>query len=118
MRASPDEIGRQIERQMNETPDDEVQDFGSLEQRAASDARPYGRIAIISLAALALAGAGYLVYRRINRPALAKRLRTRVMDSIRDLPPELQSRLKKEIPRVKVLMGGRGSGRLGTRVVF
>lgn len=95
MRQSANEIDRQI----SETRENEIQDFGTLEQRAASDARPYGRIAVISLAVLAVAGAGYLVYRRVRRPTLARRLRARVVDSIHDLPPELRSRLKKQIAR-------------------
>jgi hypothetical protein len=110
MRKSVDEI----DRQPNETDDDIEQDFGSLEHRAGSDARPYGRIALISVAILALAGAGYLVYRRVRRPALAKRLRARVLDSIRDLPPELQSRLKKQIPRVKVVVANKADDGLST----
>jgi hypothetical protein len=100
MRISPHEIDRQI----IETRDDIEQDFGSLEHQAASDARPYGRIAVISVAVLALAGAGYLVYRRVRRPTLATRLRTRFLDPIRDMPPELQSRLKEQIPRVKLVV--------------
>jgi hypothetical protein len=105
MRVSPDDI----ERHMNETRDDIEQDFGSLEQPSAFDTPPYGRIAVIGVAILALAGAGYLVYRRVKRPTLAKRLGTRFMDSLRDLPPELKFRLKNR---------SQGSGRLGTRAVF
>jgi len=110
MRISPHEIDRQI----IETRDDIEQDFGSLERQAASDARPYGRIAVIGVAVLALAGAGYLVYRRVRRPTLANRLRTRFLDPIRDLPPELQSRLKKQIPRVKLVVTQKEDAALGT----
>jgi hypothetical protein len=105
MRGSRDDI----ERQANEMSDDIEQDFGSLEQPPALDARPFGRIAVIGVAVLALAGAGYFVYRRVKRPTLAKRLRTRVIDSLRDLPPELKSRLKNR---------SQGSGGLGARAVF
>jgi hypothetical protein len=97
MRMPADEIDRQID----ETPDDVDQNLDILEQRE-SDARLYGRIAAISLAVLALAGAGYLVYRRVKRPSLAKRLRLKVLDSMRDLPTELPSRLKERIPQVNV----------------
>jgi len=110
MRKSPDEIDRQID----ETRDDTEQDFGNLERQAGSGARPYGRIALITVAILALAGAGYLVYKRVRRPTLAKRLRARVLDSIRELPPELQSRLKKQIPRVKVVVSNKADEGLGT----
>jgi|ERR1700680_522385 len=92
----------EIDRQTNESPD-------VLEQQR-SDARLYGRIAAISLAVLALAGVGYLVYRRVKRPSLAKRLRLRVLDSLhdlptdmlRDLPTDLPSRLKERISQVHV----------------
>jgi hypothetical protein len=90
MRTPADEIDRQT----NESPD-------VLEQQG-SDARLYGRIAAISLAVLALAGVGYLVYRRVNRPSLAKRLRLRVLDSLHDLPTDLPSRLKERFPQVNV----------------
>jgi hypothetical protein len=110
MRKSPDEIDRLT----NETRDKGEDDFEGFEQRVPSDAQMYGRIAMISLAVVALAGAGYLVYRRVRRPTLARRLRTRVLDSIRDLPPELQSRLKKQIPRVKVVVANKADDGLGT----
>jgi hypothetical protein len=74
-----------------------------FELRVASDTAMSGRVAVISVAVVALAGAGFLVYRRVKRPALAKRLRSRVLDSIRDLPPELGSELRKRIPQVKVV---------------
>ena len=114
MRTSPDEIGRQIDRQTNGTRDNIEEGVEGFEQRAASDRRLYGRIAVISVAVLALAGVGYLVYRRVRRPTLTKRLRTRFMDSLRDLPPELQSRLKKQIPRFKVIVTNKADEGLGT----
>ena len=114
MRISPDEIDRRIDRQINETRDNLEESVEGFEQRAPSDARLYGRIALISVAVLVLAGAGYLVYRRAKRPTLATRLRTRFMDSLRDLPPELQSRLKKQIPRFKVVVSNKADEGLGT----
>jgi hypothetical protein len=109
MRLSADEIDRQI----NDTRENEIQDFGTLEQRAASDALRFGRIVVISLAVLALAGAGYVVYRRVRRPTMAKRLRAKVL-AIRDLRPELQSRLKEQIPRVKVVVANKADEGIGT----
>jgi hypothetical protein len=114
MRISPDEIDRQIDRQINKTHDPMEENLEGFESRAVSDARMYGRIAVIGLAVVALAGAGYLVYRRVRRPTLAKRLRARVLDSIRDLPPELQSRLKKQIPRVKFVVANKADDGLST----
>jgi hypothetical protein len=114
MRMSPDEIDRRIDPQINATRDNMEEGLEGFEQRAASDARLYGRIALVSVAVLVLAGAGYLVYRRVKRPNVAKRLRTRFMESLRDLPPELQSRLKKQIPRFKVVVSNKADDGLGT----
>jgi hypothetical protein len=98
MRTSPGEI----ERQISETHPSSEEKLEGFDLRAASDSATYGRVAMISLAVVALAGAGYLVYRRVKRPALAKRLRTRVLGSIRDFP-ELRSGLRKQIAQVKVV---------------
>ena len=99
MRTSPGEV----ERQISETHDSSEEQVEGFELRAGSDSSMYGRVAVISLAVLALAGAGYLVYRRVKRPALARRLRTRVLGSIHDLSPELRSGLRKRIAQVKVV---------------
>ena len=96
MRTSPGEI----EIQISEAHDNTEEELEGFELRSASDSWRYGRVAVISFAVVALAGAGYLVYRRVKRPTLAKRLRLRVLDSIRELPPELRSRLRRKIPRV------------------
>lgn len=110
MRISPDDIDRQT----NEKRDNVEGDSEGFEQRVPSDARMYGRIAMISLAIVVLAGAGYLVYRRVRRPTLAKRIRARLLDPLLDLPPEMQSRLKKQIPRVKVVVANKAEDGLGT----
>jgi hypothetical protein len=110
MRTTPDEL----ERQTNEMRDNVEDNFEGFERRVPSDVQLYGRIAVISLAVVVLAGAGYLVYRRVRRPTLAKRLRARVLDSMRDVPPELRSRLKKQIPRVKVVVSNKADEGLGT----
>jgi hypothetical protein len=98
----------ELDRQIGESPENVDQNLNRLEQEA-SDARMYVRIAAIGLAVLVLAGAGYLVYRRVKRPPLANRLRSRLLESLRDLPSELPSRLsdlpsrwKERIPRVSV----------------
>jgi hypothetical protein len=62
MGASADEIDRQI----NETRDHIDQNLGVLEKRAASNAMRYGRIAAVVLGVVIVAGAGVLIYRRMN----------------------------------------------------
>ena len=114
MGSSADEIDRQI----NETRDHIDQNLGVLEERAASNAVRYGRIAAVVLGIVAVAGAGVLIYRRMNRPSRKEQLQTKVIvalrnlpDTLRDLPDEVTSRLKKPLPTVKVVVNGEDAGR-------
>jgi hypothetical protein len=106
MGASTDEIDRQI----NETRDHIDQNLGVLEKRAASNAMRYGRIAAAVLGVVSAAAVGVLIYRRMNRPSRREQLQSMVIeamrnlpDSLRDLPDEVTSRLKKPLPTVKVV---------------
>jgi hypothetical protein len=98
MGASDDEIDRQI----RETRDHMDQNLDDLEQQAASSAVRYGRIAAVVLGVAAVAVAGVLIYRRMNRPARREQLQSMLLealkdlpDSLRDLPEEMTTRLKK-----------------------
>lgn len=98
MGASADEIDRQIK----ETRDHIDENLGVLEQRAASNAVRFGKIAAVVVGVIAVAGAGVLIYRRMNRPTRTEQLRSMVVealkdlpDSLRDLPGEITARLKK-----------------------
>lgn len=98
MGASDDEIDRQI----RETRDHMDQNLDDLEQQAASSAVRYGRIAAVVLGVAAVAVAGVLIYRRMNRPARREQLQSMLLealkdlpDSLRDLPEEVTTRLKK-----------------------
>ena len=109
MGAAADEIDRQIKA----TRDHMDENIGVLEQRAASNAVRYGRIIAVALGAAALAGAGVLVYRRMNQPSRREQLRRMLIDalkdlpdSVRDLPDEVTTRLKKPLPSVKVVVNG------------
>jgi len=113
MGASADEIDRQI----SETRDHIDQNLGVLEKRAASNAMRYGRIAAVVLGVVTVAGVGVLVYRRMNRPSRREQLQGMVLevlkdllDSLRDLPDEVTSRLKKPLPSVKVVVNGEEAG--------
>jgi hypothetical protein len=109
MGAAADEIDRQIK----ETRDHMDENIGVLEQRAASNAVRYGRIVAIALGVVALAGAGVLIYRRMNQPSRREQLQRMLIDalkdlpdSVRDLPGEVTTRLKKPLPSVKVVVNG------------
>jgi hypothetical protein len=109
MGASANEIERQIEETRNRMD----QNLGVLEDRAASSAVRYGRIAAVAVGALAVLGAGFLVYRRIRKPTLKRRLTDgfdRVsVDSLRDLVGEMRSRLKKPLPSVTLTVNERSA---------
>lgn len=121
MGSSADEIDRQI----RETRDHIDQNLGVLEKRAASNAMRYGRIAAVVLGVVSVAGVGVLIYRRMNRQSRSERLQSMLIEalrdlpsSLRDLPDEVMSRLKKPLPSVKVVVNGtddvetRGAGTL------
>ena len=117
MGASADEIDRQIK----ETREHIDENLGVLEQRAASNAVRYGKIAALIVGVAAVAGAGVLIYRRISRPTRTERLRSMVIealkdlpDSLRDLPDEVSARLKRPLPSIKVVVNGDGSEEPGT----
>jgi hypothetical protein len=114
MGASADEIDRQI----IETRDHIDQNLGLLEKRAASNAMRYGRIAAVVVGVVMVAGAGVLIYRRMNRPSRKERLQTILIEALRglpgslhDLPDEVTARLKKPLPSVKVVVNSEGTAK-------
>jgi hypothetical protein len=114
MGASADEIDRQI----NETRDQIDQNLGVLEKRAASNAMRYGRIAAVVVGVVTVAGAAVLIYRRMNRPSRRDQLQSMLLEalrdlpgSLRDLPDEVTSRLKKPLPSFKVVVNGEEAGK-------
>jgi len=91
MGASADEIDRQI----NSTRDQIDANLDVLERRATSGARRVGMFAAAGLiAGLAIAGAVYLVYRKVRKPSLADRVQEMLPDAIADLPDEIKSRMR------------------------
>jgi hypothetical protein len=110
MRISADDIDRRLN-EMNDNTDDNG-DF--LEARNPSNIRRYGRMVAIGFGVLVLTGASYLVYRRVKRRSTAQRLRTTLLDSLRELPHEASSRLKESIPAVKVVVSERAAEGVGT----
>jgi len=93
---------REIERQIKETRERIDDNLNQLEGRAASNAVRYGRIAVIVVAAVAVGGAGFLVYRRMRRRNLKARLDDLSIENLRELAEELSGRLKGRLPSVTV----------------
>jgi hypothetical protein len=109
MGPSSDEIDRQIK----ETRQHMDEDLEALDERDASNAMRYGRIAAVVVGVAVVAGAGWLIYRRINRPTRRERLQSLVIealkdlpDSLRELPDEVATRFKKPMPSIKVIVNG------------
>ena len=108
----------QIDRQIKETREHMDENLGTLERRAASNATRYGRIAAVVLGVAFVAGSGVLIYRRMRRPSRTEQLRSTVLeilkdlpDSLRDLPGEVTTRLKKPLPTIKVEVNGERDAR-------
>ena len=92
----------QIEREIRETRDRMDENLGVLEDRAASNAFRYGRVALV---ALVVAGGGlgaFLLFRRMRRPSIKDRLEGLSPEALRDLAVELGTRVKKQMPSVTV----------------
>jgi len=110
MGASSAEIDQEIKAARGEI--DET--LGVLERRAARGARVYGRVAAGVLVGAAVVVVGVIVYRRRQQRNVAKRLHHVLFESVRDLPKEMRSKLKKRLP-IKVVItdkddaGGEGS---------
>jgi hypothetical protein len=67
---------------------------------------------------VAVAGAGLLIYRRVNRPSRREQLQSTLIqalrdlpDTLRDLPDGMTTRLKKPMPSVKVVVNGDDAAR-------
>jgi hypothetical protein len=108
----------QIDRQIKETREHMDENLDTLEKRAASNAVRYGRIAAVVLGVVAVAGTGVLIYRRVRRPSRKEQLQSMVLevlkdlpDSLRDMPGEVVTRLKKPLPSIKVVVNGKGEAR-------
>jgi len=96
----------EIDREISETRAGLDEKLNVLEKRAASGARRLGIMAAIGLAAgLAVAGAAFLVYRRVRRPSLTERLQDFLPDALTGLPDEVRSRLRSGPIKVVITQG-------------
>ena len=99
MGASADEIDREI----SATRDQVDRNLTILQRRAMTGARHYGGMAAIGLAAsVLLAGAAFLAYRRLRKPAMSERVRWAVPDVIGDLPGSVREKFKRRPVRVVI----------------
>jgi hypothetical protein len=114
MGASEDEIDRQIKETRQHIEDN----LDVLEQRATSNAVRYGKIAAVVVGVAVMAGAGVLIYRRINRPTRREQLRSMLIealkdlpDALRDLPEDVASKVKRQLPSIKIVVNGEDEAR-------
>jgi hypothetical protein len=97
----------QIEREIRETRERMDQNLGVLEDRAVSNAVRFGRIAAVALVVTGAGLAGFLIYRRVRRPALRERLEGVSPEGLRDLAVEIGTRVKEKFPSVTVTVNER-----------
>ena len=96
----------EIERQIRETRGRLDEELRVLEQRAAASARRFGRVAAGVGVGLGAVVVGVMVYRRYRQRERVKGLHRALLQSFRDLPEELTSRLKRRLP-LKVVVTDR-----------
>ena len=93
--------------------------LGVLESRAARGARLYGRVAAGVAVGVAVVVVGVVVYRRRRQKNVARQLHRVLFETVRDLPHEMTSKLKKKLP-IKVTITNRdddgGGGNAWTRI--
>jgi hypothetical protein len=97
----------QIEREIRETRERMDENLGVLEERAVSNAVRFGRIAAVALVVMGAGLAGFLIYRRMRRPALKERLEPVSPQALRDLAVEIGTRVKEKFPSVTVTVNER-----------
>jgi hypothetical protein len=97
----------QIEREIRETRERMDENLGVLEDRAVSSAVRFGRIAAVALVVTGAGLAGFLIYRRMHRPALKDRLEAVSPEALRDLAVEIGTRVKEKFPSVTVTVNER-----------
>jgi hypothetical protein len=98
----------EIDLQMKQAREHAHENLGDLEQPAASNAVSYVKIAAVIVGVAVVAGAGVLIYRRMNRRTRTEQLRNMVAAALRDLPgslrelpDEVSTRLKRTLPSIK-----------------
>jgi hypothetical protein len=96
----------EIDQEIRDTRSELDQTLGVLERRAASGARTYGRVAAGVAAGLLAVVVGVVVYRRRRQKNVARQLHRVLFESVRDLPEEVTSKLRKRLP-IKIVITDR-----------
>jgi hypothetical protein len=96
----------EIDQEIRDTRSELDQTLGVLERRAASGARTYGRVAAAVAAGLLAVVVGVVVYRRRRQKNVARQLHRVLFESVRDLPEEVTSKLRKRLP-IKIVITDR-----------
>jgi mannitol-specific phosphotransferase system IIBC component len=99
MGTSSDEIDKEI----RETRTQLDQKLRILQQRAASGARRYRRVVAGVAAGMVAVAIAAIVYKRRRQHAAVKQLPGVLFQSVRNLPDEVTSRLKRQLP-IKVVV--------------
>jgi hypothetical protein len=94
----------QIEREIRETRERMDENLALLEDQAVSNAVRFGRIAAVALVVAGAGLAGFLIYRRVRRPALKERLEGVSPEGLRDLAVEIGTRMKEKFPSITVTL--------------
>jgi hypothetical protein len=92
----------EIDQEIRATREELEETLGVLERRASTSARLYARVAAGVAVAAAAVVVGVIVYRRRRRKNVFKN----AFDSVRDLPDNVTSSLKKKLP-IKVTISDR-----------
>jgi hypothetical protein len=93
----------QIDQEIKDTRSDLDQKLAVLEQRAASGARLYGRVAAGVAVGVLVVAIGVIIYRRRRQRVKVNHLHEVLFQAVRDMPEELTSRLKRKLP-IKVVV--------------
>ncbi len=96
----------EIDQEIADTRRELDQTLGALERRAASRARAFGRVAAGVAVGVAAVAIGVVLYRRRRQRSVFKQLHHALFESVRDLPDEVTSKLKKKLP-IKVVITDR-----------
>jgi hypothetical protein len=108
MGASSAEIDQEIAATRSELD----QTLGVLEQRAASRARMLGRVAAGAAVGVAAVALGVVIYRRRRHRNAVRQVHHALLESVRDMPDQVTSRLKKRLP-IKVVITDRADEERG-----
>ena len=96
----------EIDQEIRDTRRELDQTLGILEHRAARGARVYGSVAAGVALGVAAVVVGVVVYRRRRQKNVVRRLHQVLFESVRGLPEEMTSKLKKVLP-IKVVITDR-----------